>query len=88
MLGLSLDSLSYLILYDTSKAKFLKMEEEFNIKKAIAFLDFGLEKKAKKKFKALPDLFELEVREHKVYESIVSRLPETPRFASEAVQGR
>lgn len=63
MLGLSLDSLSYLILYDTSKAKFLKMEEEFNIKKAIAFLDFGLEKKAKKKFKALPDLFELEYRD-------------------------
>jgi hypothetical protein len=65
MLGLSLDTLSYLMLYDTSKAKYYKMEEEFNIKKVVAFLDFGLEKKAKKKFKSVPDLFELEVRRNK-----------------------
>lgn len=72
MMSLSVDTLSYLILYQPSNSKYLRMEEEFNIKKTIAFLDFGFEKKSKKKFKSFPDLFELEVTFDNIHKFSVS----------------
>jgi hypothetical protein len=39
IISVDTDALSALVLYDPNKAKFLKMGEEFTVKKMVSFLD-------------------------------------------------